>query len=205
MRIALAAIGAVVGILGTAASVRAAPVLQRRGAERAARAGCQRDRCQAGGGGRNRACLLRRARHGRHEGRECGRGTGALRHAAAEDLATALLFLGVGGNAGALVPSANVTDRNSALGKGYTTILTDTAHVGDGTSAQWARLPDGRPDTAKMTDFFHRGAHDVTVAGKAFAAAYYAAKVERSYFDGCSTGGRMALMEAGALPRTMTG
>ena len=42
------------------------------------------------------------------------------------------------------------------------------------------RLPDGRPDTAKMTDFFHRAAHDVTVAGKAFAEAYYAAKVKHA-------------------------
>ena len=115
------------------------------------------------------------------------------------------LFLGVGGNAGNLVPSANVTDRNSALGKGYATILTDTGHVGDGPSAKWTRLPDGRPDTAKRTDFFHRAAHDVTVAGKAFAEAYYAAKVEHAYFDGCSTGGRMAMMEAGRYPEDYEG
>ena len=75
------------------------------------------------------------------------------------------LFLGVGGNAGSLVPSANDTDRASALGKGYTTILTDTGHVGDGTTAQWTLLPDGKPDTVKRIDFFHRAAHNVTVAG----------------------------------------
>jgi len=79
------------------------------------------------------------------------------------------LFLGVGGNAGNLVPSANATDQSLALGKGYATILTDTGHVGDGVSAGWTRLPDGRPDTVKRTDFFYRAAHDVTVAGKAFA------------------------------------
>ena len=98
------------------------------------------------------------------------------------------LFLGVGGNAGDLVPSANVTDRSSALGKGYTAILTDTGHVGDGVTAKWTRLPDGRPDTVKRTDFSYRAAHNVTVAGKAFAEAYYATKVEHAYFDGCSTG-----------------
>ena len=79
------------------------------------------------------------------------------------------LFLGVGGNAGNLVPSANATDQSLALGKGYATILTDTGHVGDGVSARWTRLPDGRPDTVKRTDFFYRAAHDVTVAGKALA------------------------------------
>ena len=53
------------------------------------------------------------------------------------------LFLGVGGNAGNRVPSANVTDRSSALGKGYATILTDTGHTGDGLSAKWTRIQDG--------------------------------------------------------------
>jgi feruloyl esterase len=115
------------------------------------------------------------------------------------------LFLGVGGNAGNLVPSANETDRSSALGKGYTTILTDTGHVGDGVTAKWTRLPDGQPDTVKRTDFSYRAAHNVTVAGKAFAEAYYAAKVEHAYFDGCSTGGRMAMMEAGRYPEDYEG
>jgi len=45
-------------------------------------------------------------------------------------------FLGVGGNAGNLVPSADATDRASTVGKGYVMILTDTGHVGDGTSAR---------------------------------------------------------------------
>ncbi len=110
------------------------------------------------------------------------------------------LFLGVGGNAGNLVPSANAVDRASALGKGYATIITDTGHVGDGTGASWTLLPDGKPDRVKRIDFFHRAAHDVTVAGKAFAQAYYAAKVQHAYFDGCSTGGRMAMMEAERYP-----
>ena len=115
------------------------------------------------------------------------------------------LFLGVGGNAGNLVPSANATDRGLALDKGYTMILTDTGHVGDGVSASWTRLPDGKPDVVKRIDFFYRAAHDVTVAGKAFAEAYYAAKVEHAYFDGCSTGGRMAMMEAGRYPEDYQG
>ncbi len=115
------------------------------------------------------------------------------------------LFLGVGGNAGNLTPSANATDRAMALGKGYATILTDTGHIGDGTTAKWTRLPDGKPDRVKMVDFFHRAAHAVTVAGKAFSQAYYAAKVEHAYFDGCSTGGRMAMMEAERYPEDYDG
>ena len=115
------------------------------------------------------------------------------------------LFLGVGGNAGNLIPSANAVDRVSALGKGYVTVLTDTGHVGDGTIASWTRLSDGKPDRVKMVDFFHRAAHDVTVAGKAFAEAFYSGKVEHAYFDGCSTGGRMAMMEAERYPTDYDG
>jgi feruloyl esterase len=115
------------------------------------------------------------------------------------------LFLGVGGNAGNLAPSANETDRSLALGKGYVMILTDTGHVGDGVTASWTLLPNGKPDTVKRTDFSHRAVHDVTVAGKAFAAAYYAATVEHAYFDGCSTGGRIAMMEAGRYPEDYEG
>jgi feruloyl esterase len=115
------------------------------------------------------------------------------------------LFLGIGGNGGNLVPSANVTDRASALGKGYVTILTDSGHVGDGTSAKWTRLPDGRPDDVKRIDFFHRAAHEVTVAGKVFAQSYYGANVAHAYFDGCSTGGRMSMMEAERYPEDCDG
>ncbi|MDT7950069.1 MAG: tannase/feruloyl esterase family alpha/beta hydrolase [Acetobacteraceae bacterium] len=115
------------------------------------------------------------------------------------------LFLGVGGNAGNLRPSANAVDRASALGKGYVTVLTDTGHEGDGTSAKWTLGPDGKPDLPKRTDFFHRAAHDVTIAGKALSEAFYAGKVEHAYFDGCSTGGRMAMMEAERYPTDYEG
>jgi feruloyl esterase len=115
------------------------------------------------------------------------------------------VFLGVGGNAGNLVPSANVTDRSLALGKGYAMILTDTGHVGDGSTARWTRLADGRPDAVKIADFFWRAVHDVTVAGKALAEAWYGTTVEHAYFDGCSTGGRMAMMEAERYPEDFQG
>ena len=94
-----------------------------------------------------------------------------------DDWTQRFLFLGVGGNAGTLGPSANAVDRAAALGKGYAVILTDTGHIGDGTTAKWSRLPDGKVDQAKVIDFFHRAAHDVGVAGKAFAQTYYAAPI----------------------------
>lgn len=116
-----------------------------------------------------------------------------------------LFFMGVGGNAGILTPSVNATDRASALGKGYVTIVQDTGHIGNGTAADWVRTADGKPDRAKITDFFYRATHDVAVTGKLFAKAYYAKPVQRAYFDGCSTGGRMAMMEAERYPADFDG
>src|ERR1700722_18667629 len=108
--------------------------------------------------------------------------------------------MGVGGNAGRLVPAVNASDQAAAPGKGYVTIVTDTGHTGNGTDANWVLGPDGKRDTVKVTDFFYRAEHNVTVAGKQFAQAYYAAPVKHAYFDGCSTGGRMAMMEAERYP-----
>jgi feruloyl esterase len=114
-------------------------------------------------------------------------------------------FMGVGGNAGTLTPSVNPTDRLSALGKGYATIVQDSGHSGDGKDAGWLKKPDGSRDTAKMADFQYRAAHSVTEAGKALAKAYYGAPVKHAYFDGCSTGGRMAMMEAERYPADYDG
>ncbi len=114
-------------------------------------------------------------------------------------------FMGVGGNAGTLTPSVNATDRLSALGKGYAVIVQDSGHAGNGTDAGWLKTPDGKRDTAKMVDFLYRAAHSVTVTGKAFTKAYYAAPVQHAYFDGCSTGGRMAMMEAERYPTDFDG
>ena len=113
--------------------------------------------------------------------------------------------MGVGGNAGRLVPAVNATDQASALGKGYAVIVTDTGHTGNGTDANWVIGPDGRRDQAKIVDFFYRAEHDVTVAGKHLAAAYYATPVQHAYFDGCSNGGRMAMMEADRYPTDYDG
>jgi feruloyl esterase len=114
-------------------------------------------------------------------------------------------FMGVGGNAGTLTPAVNATDRLSALGKGYAVIVQDSGHVGNGTDAGWLTTPDGKRDQAKMVDFLYRAAHDVAVTGKQFAKAYYAASVRHAYFDGCSTGGRMAMMEAERYPADFDG
>src|SRR3984957_8633657 len=113
--------------------------------------------------------------------------------------------MGIGGNGGRLLPAVNATDHAAALGKGYAVIVTDTGHTGNGTDAGWVLTQDAKRDQAKIIDFFYRAEHDVSVAGKQFTQAYYARPVQHAYFDGCSNGGRMAMMEADHYPSDYDG
>ena len=123
------------------------------------------------------------------------------------------LFFGTGGLAGAPFPSANGVDVAQSLVKGYATAVTDAGHTGHGpdvlgifTDASWAITAPGVPDTLKLTDYYFRAVHDVTVAGKILVKAFFnAASIHRSYFDGCSNGGRMAFVEATRYPDDFDG
>lgn len=115
------------------------------------------------------------------------------------------LFMGVGGNGGSFIPSANAVDRAAALGKGYATAITDTGHQGRNTDASWVVDASGKRDAAKVADFFHRAAHQVTVSGKRLVEGFYDGAIAHAYFDGCSTGGRMAMMEAERYPTDYDG
>src|SRR6185437_4526016 len=57
----------------------------------------------------------------------------------------------------------------------------------------------------KLTDYYFRATHDFTVAAKRLVARYYDDEIGRAYFDGCSNGGRMALMEATRYPDDFDG
>ena len=113
------------------------------------------------------------------------------------------LFWGVGGTAGSTYAdfSANPVDLYLSLATGYATAITDTGHQGGATDAAWALVSPGVPDTAKLTDYYHRATHQVTVAAKALVRGFYgAASIKYSYFDGCSNGGRQAMVEATHYP-----
>jgi feruloyl esterase len=113
-----------------------------------------------------------------------------------------LLFYGVGGTGGSvLAPSANPVDMAQSLIKGYATAVTDTGHQGSNADVSFALLAPGVPNTPAIVDFAYRAAHEVTVAAKQLLRDFYAVgPVERSYFDGCSNGGRMALIAAMHYP-----
>ncbi|HEY1308582.1 MAG TPA: tannase/feruloyl esterase family alpha/beta hydrolase, partial [Vicinamibacterales bacterium] len=102
-------------------------------------------------------------------------------------------FMGVGngGFAGSIQGLAN--DMPQALRLGYATAGTDTGHQEQG--GAWAI---GHPE--KMIDFGYRATHEMTLKSKQIVKAFYEREAQYSYFKGCSTGGRMALMEAQRYP-----
>jgi Tannase and feruloyl esterase len=76
-----------------------------------------------------------------------------------------------------------------ALARGYATSSTDTGHTGGN-----AAFALGHPE--KLTDFAYRAVHETTLAAKKIIAAYYDNAPRRSYWTGCSQGGRQGLKEA---------
>src|SRR5688572_26037529 len=102
-------------------------------------------------------------------------------------------FMGVGngGFAGSIQGLTN--EMPQALRLGYATAGTDTGHQDQG--GAWAI---GHPE--KMIDFGYRATHEMTVKSKEIVKAFYDRSAQYSYFKGCSTGGRMALMEAQRYP-----
>ena len=85
-----------------------------------------------------------------------------------------------------------------ALEHGYATSSTDTGHAGG--SAAFAL---GHPE--KLVDYAYRSEHEMTMNAKALIAAFYGTEPSRSYWNGCSTGGRQALMEAQRFPNDFDG
>ena len=92
---------------------------------------------------------------------------------------------------------------NSAIGsvdEGYASVGTDTGHEGTPIEAKWAL---GHPD--RVENFGHVAVHRTAVSAKALVKAYYGKDPQRSYFLGCSNGGRQALMEAQRYPADFDG
>jgi hypothetical protein len=96
------------------------------------------------------------------------------------------LQLGSGGWAGAI----NEAGLAEPVKRGYAAAATDDGHQG-GLGATWAI---GHPE--KLTDFGYRAVHETNLQSKAIIRDLFGRAPSRSYFNGCSDGGREALMEA---------
>jgi feruloyl esterase len=85
-----------------------------------------------------------------------------------------------------------------ALRRGYAATATDSGHSG-GTGTFALEHPE------QLADFAYRSAHEMTLAARAIVTAFYGNGPRFSYWDGCSTGGRMALTEAQRFPDDFDG
>lgn len=83
---------------------------------------------------------------------------------------------------------------------GYATAGTDTGHTGGTTDATWALN-----NIERQVNYGYLGVHRTAEASKAILRSYYGAPQTRSYFSGCSNGGRQALMEAQRFPNDFDG
>ena len=102
-------------------------------------------------------------------------------------------FMGTGNGFFAGSIQGKMRDMPEALRLGYATAGTDTGHQEQG--GAWAI---GHPE--KMIDFAYRSTHEMTLKAREIINAFYNRNAEYSYFKGCSTGGRQALMEAQRYP-----
>jgi feruloyl esterase len=102
-------------------------------------------------------------------------------------------FMGVGNGGFAGSIQGRTNEMPQALRLGYATAGTDTGHQDQG--GAWAI---GHPE--KLVDFAYRSTHEMTLKAKEIVKTYYDQSAKYSYFKGCSTGGRMAMMEAQRYP-----
>ena len=94
-----------------------------------------------------------------------------------------------------------IRDCDAPLRRGYACITTDMGHKGlEVEGVEWAY---NNPQA--VIDFGYRATHVTALAGKAIVERFYGRRPDRSYFSGCSCGGRQALVEAERFPDDFNG
>ncbi len=108
------------------------------------------------------------------------------------------LQIGCGGLCGHVSLEAGAADGCAVLDSGgFVTASTDMGH--DGMGGEFGRDPQ------KRQDFAYRSVHLTAVAAKKLIESFYGHGPSHSYFNGCSDGGREALMEAQRYPNDFDG
>jgi feruloyl esterase len=116
------------------------------------------------------------------------------------------MFQGGGGNDGAIRPALGALAGNAgsltglqtgALAKGFAVVSTDAGH--QGTDASFSLDPQARIDHA------YNSYEKVTLAAKDLIARAYGRAPDRSYFVGCSGGGRQAMLFPQRFPTYFDG
>lgn len=97
--------------------------------------------------------------------------------------------VGTGGFSGSITYGALA----EGVRRGYATVSTDMGHTGDD-----LLFGNGHPE--KIVDWAYRAVHVVTEAGKLIVRNNAGRFPDRSYFNGCATGGHQAMMEVQRYP-----
>ncbi len=105
---------------------------------------------------------------------------------------------GGGGFVGSVINTAALL--YGAVQSGYATVGTDTGHQGHPLDGSWALN-----NMERIVNFGHDAVHRTAVTTKELTKGYYGKDIDLSYFTGCSTGGRQALMEAQRYPEDFDG
>jgi pimeloyl-ACP methyl ester carboxylesterase len=111
------------------------------------------------------------------------------------------LFQGGGGLNGSvgLPIGAAAAGSKPALERGYAVVSTDSGHKGQVFDSSFF----GEQEAA--LNFLYQAIGKVAPVGKAIVAAHYGKAADRSYFVGCSTGGREAMVMSQRYPRYFDG
>ena len=107
-------------------------------------------------------------------------------------------FLQIGN--GGLAGSINSPVMMEHVSHNFAVAATDDGHTGAGVDGSWAM---GHPE--KVIDFGYRAVHETSDKSKQIVAAFYGKPAKYAYFNGCSEGGREAMMEAQRYPEDFDG
>lgn len=110
-------------------------------------------------------------------------------------------YQGNGGLDGSVVTAVGATGGGPlthALAKGFAVLSSDAGHTG-AQSATFGFEPQAR------LDYGYQAAMKLTPVGKGLVAAAYGRNPDRSYFGGCSNGGRHTLVATARLPEEYDG
>ena len=107
------------------------------------------------------------------------------------------LVRGCGGSCGSV---ATELACGPHLRDGYACLITDMGHSSTLVDNVWVA-----GNLQGLVDFGYRSTHVTSVAGKAIATAFYGRTPAKSYFFGCSTGGRQAMISAQRFPQDFDG
>src|SRR6188508_2328872 len=110
------------------------------------------------------------------------------------------LFQGGGGLNGTVAPPLGRTGQgDAALARGFAVVTTDTGHRGEVFDASFMA------EQQASLDFAYQAVGRVAVLARQIVAQHYGRAAARSYFAGCSTGGREGMLMAQRHPTYFDG